>query len=572
MSKVRIPSQKKQYEMLNRRLVQYIESLQSIYDVLNLEASNIALLSDFDGEGQFRFSDYPITKDRLDKLQQRFVDDIGTLIYTGTSAEWKKSNLFQDLIADKVIKAYTRDTDRRKHTSYYKYNNEAKKAFQERTDRGMNLSDKLWSQSESYKEELEDVLSVSIEKGIDAVTLSKRVSKYLQDFDTFKNAYEEKFGHATKVEDCEYRSIRLARSEINMAYRTAEQKRWKQFDFVLGYEIKLSHAHPQKDICDELVGKYPKDFVWTGWHPNCMDYCVPILMTEDEFFAITEESPNLVKDVPEVFKEWCNEHSEAINVANKRNTLPYFLKDNKKYIPNNVLSSKRQMSLKEIDDIGWQMQASLLNDEVWTQSDFSKIDFSKLKSDIEKSFELLGVEHEDTDFVVRCYGGRGPIRSMSISVRNPKAQITRIFRCEDDKIIVEHDYFELSQELQGKGFSKNILSSFLEQYERIGVDKIELYANIDVGGYAWARYGFSADRRDVYGIIRNYNIPEVKERAKSIVDEFYSNHSDEYKFPMYLLSNEEFGKDLLLGSSWHGEIDLKDKKAVSVFKKYLRTK
>lgn len=269
MATPRIPNQRKQYNKLNERLARYVLAVQSIYDDLNKQAAKIGLQSGYDGEGEFRWADFPELRSKVDKLQTDFVTDIGALIMRGTSEEWKNSNLLQDMIADKVIKAYTGEKNRKQFTHYYQTNSPQLRAFQQRKDRGMNLSTKLWNQSEEYKRTLEDVLAVSIERGTDAITLSKRISKYLSDFDTFKNDYTEKFGKATKVHDCEYRSIRLARSEINMAYRTAEQERWKQFDFVVGYEIKLSGSHPKEDICDSLAGKYPKNFVWTGWHPNC---------------------------------------------------------------------------------------------------------------------------------------------------------------------------------------------------------------------------------------------------------------------------------------------------------------
>ena len=182
-----------------------------------------------------------------------------------------------------------------------------------------------------------------IEKGMSAVTLSKRISKYLLDFPQLQKDYKEKFGRASTALDCEYRSIRLAASEINMAYRTAENERWKQMDFVVGYEIKLSGNHtlngePFSDICDRLAGKYPKDFVWTGWHPLCRCYKIPILKTEEEFWAwngrsdVSTKSVNEVKDVPDNFKQWVGTNAYRIEKAKDRGTLPYFIKDNLSYI------------------------------------------------------------------------------------------------------------------------------------------------------------------------------------------------------------------------------------------------
>lgn len=331
MSSPRIPNQRSQYNKLNERLAKYVLAIQSIYEELNRQASKIVLTTDYDGSDHFRFSDYPHIKRKVEQLQEDFVRDIGALIMRGTSDEWKKSNLIQDMLVDKVLQAYTGQKNRDGFTHYYQTNSPQLKAFQQRREKGMNLSDNLWNQSEEYKTELESAISCAIEKGTDAVTLSKRVSKYLDDYPSLQADYKERFGTATDAHDCEYRSIRLARSEINMAYRTAEQERWKQLDFVVGYEIKLSGSHPQEDICDKLAGKYPKDFVWTGWHPNDLCYSIPILKTEEEFFNddVDKESVNSVKDVPLTFYQWQRDNLQR---AKSWSSTPYFIRDNDKYI------------------------------------------------------------------------------------------------------------------------------------------------------------------------------------------------------------------------------------------------
>lgn len=337
MAKPKIPNQKKKYQELNNRLNRYVSLVERIYDTLNLEAAKIALNTEYDADGGtvFKFSDYPQTKKRINDLQAEFVNDIHAVIYRGTSDEWKNSNEVQDLMTDKVLKAYTAKIDKEKYKVLYQTNSDALKAFQRRKDKGFNVSAKLWQQSSIYKEELEAAISCAIQKGTSAITLSKQISKYLLDFPSLQKDYKEKYGSAEHLNDCEYRSIRLARSGINMAYRTAENERWKQMDFVVGYEIKLSGKHPAHDICDILAGKYPKNFVWTGWHPNDLCYKIPILKTEEEFWQwdghseTTTESVNEVKDMPDSFKKWVLDNQQRIDDAKKRGTLPYFLKDNK---------------------------------------------------------------------------------------------------------------------------------------------------------------------------------------------------------------------------------------------------
>ena len=367
MAKPKIPNQKKKYQELNGRLNRYVALVEQIYDPLNLEAAKAVSRTKYspDSDKPFKWSDYPQTKKQIDDIQKHFVEDINATIYRGITEEWKNSNEAQDLIANKVLKAYNAQVDKEKYKILYQTNSDALKAFQNRKDKGFNISAKLWQQSMIYKEELEAAISCAIQKGTSAVTLSKQISKYLLDFPLLQKDYKDRYGSAEHIQDCEYRSIRLARSEINMAYRTAENERWKQMDFVVGYEIKLSSSHhsrmPHGDICDTLAGKYPKDFTWTGWHPNDLCYKVPILKTEEEFWEwdgrsdVSTESINEVKDVPDEFKKWVLENHQKIEKAQKRNTLPYFLRDNKSIVQN----INTENSAKELVN-----RASLVGNEV----------------------------------------------------------------------------------------------------------------------------------------------------------------------------------------------------------------
>lgn len=295
MAKPKTPNQKRKYGELNKRLAKYVMLVESIYEDLNLEAAKIVGITDFtiDSDRPFMWSDYPQTRKRIRDLQERFVEDIGAVIYSGTSEEWKNSNEVQDLLANKVLQTYGATIGKKKYEILYQPNNDALKAFQQRKDKGFTISDKLWNQSTLYKQELEEAISCAIQKGTSAITLSKQISKYLPDFPQLQKDYKERFGKASRAMDCEYRSIRLAASEINMAYRQAENLRWQQMDFVVGYEIKLSNNHtcngkPFQDICDILAGKYPKDFQWTGWHPLCYS---------DDSEVLTNRGWKLFKDV-----------------------------------------------------------------------------------------------------------------------------------------------------------------------------------------------------------------------------------------------------------------------------------
>ncbi len=246
-------------------------------------------------------------------LLGEYVSDLTDTINSTTSEEWQNSNDFQDLVANKVLRVYgVTAKDGKEYKHYYQVNSDHLKGFQMIRVNGMNLSRRVWNLKEQYQQELEMGLSVGIEKGTSAAELTKELKQYLQNPDKLFRRVRNKFGNLKLSQNAKayhpgsgvYRSsyknaLRLTRSEANMAYRTAEQTRWRQFDFVVGYEIKLSQSHPCHDVCDTLAGKYPKTFRWTGWHPMDMCYCVSILKTDDEFWSDSAESKNEVKDVPD---------------------------------------------------------------------------------------------------------------------------------------------------------------------------------------------------------------------------------------------------------------------------------
>jgi hypothetical protein len=158
------------------------------------------------------------------------------------------------------------------------------------------------------------------------------LSKAAKQFHPGQGVYRSSFKNAR----------RLAATETNMAYRSSDYERYQQLDFIVGIEVALSNNHtlngvPFTDICDDLKGKYPKTFKFTGWHPLCRCHVLTLLKTEEELDADFEarlageepdtESVNTVHDVPQGFKDWIDKNGDRIKSAK---SLPYFIKDNYK--------------------------------------------------------------------------------------------------------------------------------------------------------------------------------------------------------------------------------------------------
>lgn len=225
----------------------------------------------------------------------------------------------------------------------------------------------MWNYTGQFKEEIEMALDLGIRSGKSAAEMSRDERQYLRYPDKLFRRVRDEHGNLRLSKAAKafhpgqgvYRSsyknaLRLTATETNIAYRTADFLRVQDLDFVVGIEVRLSNNHtlngrPFFDICDELAGKYPKDFKFTGWHPFCRCHSIKILKTEEEFFADEQrllageelggESLNRVGDVPPQFKEWVRDNRERITKARAKGTEAYFLRDNKLYV-DGILDTK----------------------------------------------------------------------------------------------------------------------------------------------------------------------------------------------------------------------------------------
>ena len=173
---------------------------------------------------------------------------------------------------------------------------------------GLAVSGRVWNLAGNAKQELETMIQNGIIEGKSPNEVSRDIRKYLNNPDAlFRRVRNKETGDLELSEAARkyhpgqgvYRSAyknarRLAVTEMNAAYRRAQWEGYQHNPLVTGYEIRLSANHtttvkgrhvPLKDICDQLAGRYPKTFLWTGWHPHCRCDMVPILISEADFRA-----------------------------------------------------------------------------------------------------------------------------------------------------------------------------------------------------------------------------------------------------------------------------------------------
>lgn len=379
--------------MLFSRTEHYADNVRRLYATATDELLKLSAMKAANGvSAAFSFSDSKRLSEQANAILRALYSGVYNEIKGGVIAEWGNANKSCDALITSIFGRKVKEDNH--YARYFARNKESVDAFFKRKSEygGLNLSQRVWKYVGDFKTEMEMALSVAMGEGKSAATISREVRKYLQRPDMMFRRFRVKTGEQDifdadgnvvgkepvygrvwkrKVVDAVtgnvswqtvnlkdysfgrgvYRSsyknaMRLARTETNMAYRTADQERWRQLDFVIGYRVVLSDNHPEPDICNDLSAKrgekgsrgvYPKDFVFKGWHPQCRCYVVPILADEKEFDKIQEailndepipESKSVIREPNKYFQDWWMKNKKRVSEAQ---SLPYWVKDNPKY-------------------------------------------------------------------------------------------------------------------------------------------------------------------------------------------------------------------------------------------------
>ena len=379
--------------MLFSRTEHYADNVRRLYATATDELLKLSAMKASNGvSAAFSFSDNKRLSEQANAILRALYSGVYNEIKGGVIAEWGNANKSCDALITSIFGKKVKEDDH--YARFFARNKESVDAFFKRKSEygGLNLSQRVWKYVGDFKTEMEMALSVAMGEGKSAATISREVRKYLQRPDMMFRRFRVKTGEQDifdadgnvvgkepvygrvwkrKVVDAVtgnvswqtvnlkdysfgrgvYRSsyknaMRLARTETNMAYRTADQERWRQLDFVIGYRVVLSDNHPEPDICNDLSAKrgekgnrgvYPKDFVFKGWHPQCRCYVVPILADEKEFDKIQEailndepipESKSAIREPNKYFQDWWKSNKKRVSEAQ---SLPYWVKDNPKY-------------------------------------------------------------------------------------------------------------------------------------------------------------------------------------------------------------------------------------------------
>lgn len=384
------------------RTEQYADRVRRHYATAVDELLKLTAGGDLGASGAFSFGDNTKLSEKANSILRGLYSAVYGEIQNGVQAEWEYANLSCDALIESIFGKGLNESNH--FARWFSRNKDAMDSFFRRKSAygGLNLSQKVWKYTGDLKTEMECALTLSLGQGDSAATVSRRVRQYLQEPDKMFRRFRVKTGEKKfydeegnvigtepiygrrwkrKVIDPQtgavtwenfnprnyhpgrgvYRSsyknaMRLTRTETNMAYLTAEQDRWQRMDFVVGYEIKLSNNHPMPDICNDLKGKYPKDFVFKGWHPQCRCYVVPILASQEEFVKMEKaildgkEPPSpsgIIRKPPKGLRDWWRENQERVESAT---SIPYWVADNHDYIYTGRSKTTREELLRRWEE------------------------------------------------------------------------------------------------------------------------------------------------------------------------------------------------------------------------------
>lgn len=345
------------------QLLQILQQLifQNYLMVFNLTGVKNAIKK---GNDSYFFTHDHATNQQVDKQLAQMATQMNVLLLNGIKREWKRGedNFWYNLkLSLSKTARQQKLNDHIREQATQSARDKTAEAFYNEKRNGFTLSERVWNLSRNAKKEIEIILQNGIKEGKSASEISKSLKGYLNEPERlFRRVRNKETGELELSKAAQkyrpgqgvYRSayknaMRLARTEIKAAYHEAQWNAAQNNPLIVGWKIVLSNNHttlingkpvPFKDICDELVGEYPKSFKFRGWHPQCRCQCLPILAGQEEqkdlYRKIFEGKrddwqPSGIKRVPKAFDDWVQSNQErAKGWAN----MPHFIRDNRKFV------------------------------------------------------------------------------------------------------------------------------------------------------------------------------------------------------------------------------------------------
>lgn len=617
---------KKLRNELYKRTERYAESVQALYDKALSDISKEFAYVDYDPNEPFSFED--VGKfDKIDAIMRRLEDQIQQVVEKGIVAEFGVAYNGCNELIKQVIGDRLRDNVEKAFSPSVGSGNAAKAFIRANRAGSITASQRVWNGA--VLGQMETAVQEALMEGMPAKRMAALLEDYLVNPDdcfrrfriktgenangktmygrqwkkrvihkdgstTWKNADPRNYPTGQGVYHSSYKNaLRYARTTTNIAYRSAENERYQELPFVIAIDIHISNNPGHvRDICDDLQGRYPKDFPWTGWHPNCMCYKVPVLATKSEIDDMVDtildggdpndvEVDGIVKELPDNFVRWAKTNKERIKEADERGTLPYFIRD---YYDEVKMAMRRHIPKLMTPDEQW----SEISETFEIVSNVRKIKNPNLKQlFIDNPISKFGLIDFDAGFADALSRFDDEIKERYITIYDNKVEfgykskrgvkLERIFgTLKNGEVRVDHQHFFIPKPMRRHGLSKDVFERLYAGYRSAGVDVIDVCANKENGAYTWSRYGFTFRHGKKYltnyiissGEVNNVDVSE----ALAIIDKWYNGNDPKDPFPMNLLAGYSWSEKLFYRTTWEGVLRTNDVIQMQVFEEYLSSR
>lgn len=194
--------------------------------------------------------------------------------------------------------------------------------------------------------------------------------------------------------------------------------------------------------------------------------------------------------------------------------------------------------------------------------------------EIERMAKAMVSEVSDERFAIKVYLDTYSDPMIHLQFTGSKGTVLKrdIYHNVDGDLEVDHHIFRVSKDRQGSGIAGQILGPSFREYAKMKVKLVTLTANIDVGGYAWAKFGFiPSDFRSAMFTVTHENHHLL---SKSEISDVHVTIRDtEPHKVMWALSDKPYGKRLLAGIDWKAHLYLDGRgvhsQGVTRFKDYV---
>ncbi len=512
MAKKLTSKQKK--EQLNNLFAQYNLRLGKLYGSYVKQLTSLGYdESVLEGDALFNFDNFPQFRERLNDIFNDYYQN-NLLCYKNGMTDGVALAFSHDtndlgafsVLSDKAIRTVRDNAAATFIKSRFK------------SSKGLNLAQSVWNYCQQTKSEFEMAMSNVVADGIKGCTsaeeLGRQLRKYLNDPDMMYRRYhtvkvlkngqkkdvvtwrrrrvidgkvrfvEEPFEKAGMgvYRSARKNAFRVARTEINAAYLRGHNERWCKEPFVIGQYIHVSPQHAIDDICNELEGRYPKDFIFASWHPQCLCTSDPIMIEGEEkkefyrrLYAGEDMSsyisPFAVTDTPEEYRQYIESNEDVIMKAFRGDKLAWHLADNKKYWQRFMSpENQKEMGLKAVSSKERILQAAekrhanrdakaIQKAWIYRRATMYQERMDELRSKLTYSSNIL------TGALAKRY--EAVYKAVQSADSWSVANVERLYKCFADGVAIRQRW----DKLLWKGFTKEQIANCRELEKKLGILK-----------------------------------------------------------------------------------------------------